>query len=87
VGDFDAVVDGAVVEGAGEVRGEDVSDAARVAVDVVAAQEELEAWARGGVGGARGVVAEHVRAAADAGGGVGDAGRRFFEQGAYGVRV
>lgn len=65
---------GPAVEGLREVFGEDVSDTARVARDVLGAQEDLEARAPFVVGGARGVVAEDFGAGADARGGVRDPG-------------
>jgi hypothetical protein len=71
-------VGGIAVERLREVFGEDVSDAAGVAGDVPGAEEELEARAPFVVRGARGVEAEHLGTAADAGGGVGDVGGRFF---------
>jgi hypothetical protein len=75
------------VEGLREVFGEVVSDAARVAGHVTRAEEELETRAPFVVRRARGVVAEDLGAAADAGGGVRDVRGGFLEEGAYGFCV
>lgn len=79
MGDFDLVADGVAVEGLRQVFGEDVSDAARVAGDVAAVEEELEARAPCVAGRARGVEAEYFGTAAHAGGRVRDAGGGLLE--------
>lgn len=80
-------VGGPAVEGLWKVFGEHMSDASGVAAHIVGVEEELEAWAPFVVGGALGVVTEHLGARADAGGGVGYAGSGLLQERAYGLGV